>query len=194
MRLWIWGFHKMQRISWPALNRLTSLEGFYSMEKVSNVTDFVVYKHFHIMTRSTTITTTRRNNSDLGSIKHIFCKVRCLSSYVIYSIKQRHVSVPSVFTHLHTVNSAAKLSDVKLEQDRILILTPSVSATLFENFISFPWQWNTNHLTNNSLFEQPNYYARRSGMSVCRSEIFYTQNTIQTRNVNRYVKNRQAAF
>jgi len=56
----------------------------------------------------------------------------------IYSITHRHISIPNVFGHLRTVNSAAKISAVKLEQERTLILTP-ISAIVLEILISFPW-------------------------------------------------------
>jgi len=47
--------------------------------------------------------------------------------------------MPRVFRHPHTVNSAAKLSAVKLEQERTPILTPAISAIVIESSISFPW-------------------------------------------------------
>jgi hypothetical protein len=48
--------------------------------------------------------------------------------------------MPSVLRHLHTVNSAAKLSAVKLEQERTIVLIPSISDITLENLIPFPWQ------------------------------------------------------
>ena len=44
----------------------------------------------------------------------------------------------SVFRQLHTVNSAAKLSDVKLEQERTIVLIPSIFDIILQNLISFP--------------------------------------------------------
>jgi hypothetical protein len=66
---------------------------------------------------------------------------------IIYS------NIRSLFRQLHTVNSAATLFDVKLEQKRTLILTPSISAIVLEVLISFPWQRNTNQQTNNAILE-----------------------------------------
>ena len=58
----------------------------------------------------------------------------------LYLIIQRHVSMLSVFRHLHTVNSAANVFAVKLEQERTIVMTPSISAIVLEILISFPWQ------------------------------------------------------
>jgi len=46
----------------------------------------------------------------------------------------------SVFRHLHTVNNAAKLPDVKLEQERTIVLIPSIFDIILQNLISLPWQ------------------------------------------------------
>jgi len=48
--------------------------------------------------------------------------------------------MPSVLMHLHRVNGAARLSIVKMEQERTLILTSPISAIVLEILISFPWQ------------------------------------------------------
>jgi len=48
--------------------------------------------------------------------------------------------MPNVFRQLHTVNGGAKLSAVKLEQERTLVLTTRISAIVLEILISFPWQ------------------------------------------------------
>jgi len=48
--------------------------------------------------------------------------------------------MPNMVGHLHTVNSAAKKSSVKLEQERTLILNPSIFVIVLEMLISFPWQ------------------------------------------------------
>ena len=48
--------------------------------------------------------------------------------------------MPSVLRHLHTVDSAATLFVVKLEQERALILTPPIFSIVLEILISFPWQ------------------------------------------------------
>jgi hypothetical protein len=64
--------------------------------------------------------------------------------------------MPSVLKHHHTVNSAANISAVKMEQERKFILTPSISSIVFEILISFPWQRNIHQQTKNSLLELAN--------------------------------------
>ena len=49
-----------------------------------------------------------------------------------------------------------KICAVKLEEERTLILIPSVSAIVLEVLVSLPWQWNTNKQTNNALFALAN--------------------------------------
>jgi len=44
----------------------------------------------------------------------------------------------SLIRHLHTVKSAANLSDVKLEQEQTVVLIPSIFDIILQNFISFP--------------------------------------------------------
>jgi len=46
----------------------------------------------------------------------------------------------SLIRHFHTVNSAANLSDVKLEQERTIVLIPSIFDIILQNLISLPWQ------------------------------------------------------
>jgi hypothetical protein len=48
--------------------------------------------------------------------------------------------MPSVLRQLHTVNSSAKISAVELEQERTIVLVPSISDITLEILISFPWQ------------------------------------------------------
>jgi hypothetical protein len=52
---------------------------------------------------------------------------------------------------LHTVNSAAKLSDVRLELQRTTVLTPSVSVIQLEILILSPWQLNINQQKNSQI-------------------------------------------
>ena len=46
----------------------------------------------------------------------------------------------SVLRQLCTVNSAAKLSAVNLEQERTIVLIHPISAIINEILISLPWQ------------------------------------------------------
>ena len=62
----------------------------------------------------------------------------------------------SVLRHFYTVNSAAKISAVILEQERTNVLIPPVFDIILEILISFPWQRNTNQQTNNALLELAN--------------------------------------
>jgi len=48
--------------------------------------------------------------------------------------------MPSVLRRLHTVNSAAKISAVELEQERIIVFIPSIADITLEILIPFPWQ------------------------------------------------------
>ena len=48
--------------------------------------------------------------------------------------------MPTVFRHIHTVNSAAKIPAIKLEQERTFVQIPSISAIVLEISITFPWQ------------------------------------------------------
>jgi len=48
--------------------------------------------------------------------------------------------MPSVLRHIHTVNNAAKISAVELEQEVEIVLTPPISDITLEILIPFPWQ------------------------------------------------------
>jgi hypothetical protein len=122
------------------------------------VIDFLVYK-----------TNSRYGKRSMAEYLSYFYEIKifvyfvhCWYFYVIYSVIQRHVTTPTALAQLHTVNSAtasyhaivlmhfyavnsaANISAVKMELERTPILTPSISAIVFEILISFPWQRNTN--------------------------------------------------
>jgi hypothetical protein len=48
--------------------------------------------------------------------------------------------MPSVLRQLHTINSAAEVSAVDLEQERTIVLIPPISDITLEILIPFPWQ------------------------------------------------------